>query len=237
VSWEEYSESKSLLILDQRNALKDVLSVKEKQDARAAFDSIDSDGNGCLSQSEVRTFFTKRAEIDILNGLRKRQAAMVQVEKQVSMLFMFKDADGSGTVDFEEFLQEEAKNIVADRFREDKEALIAVPADVNVAAGDLDGASAPLALNEDQVEHARMKFADWDKDGNGTLEVKELQGIFKEMNVPGCSPVKLSNKEFRALMKKAFKKVDADDDGHLSFEEFLGVYNFIYLQQLDFDSL
>jgi len=228
VSWNEFAESKALLIMDQRGALKDCLSPEEVNDARMAFTSIDADGSGTITQSEARRYFEKRADIDVKNGLRTQKAAMHHVEKQIKTMFMFKDEDGNGMVDFDEFLSEEAKNIIADRYNTDKQALQAVPVEGNVVGGE--GDEAAFALTDDQVEHARMKFADWDKNGNGTLEIKELQSITKELNL------KTTAKEFRSAIKKEFKKRDVDGSGGLTFEEFLPVYNLLYIGDMDFSA-
>ena len=70
VSWQEYAESKALLILDQRNALKDALTEDEIHDAKMVFASIDSDGSGSISESEARRFFDTRAQRDVENGAK-----------------------------------------------------------------------------------------------------------------------------------------------------------------------
>jgi len=60
VSWSEFSESKSMLILDQRNALKDVLTAEEIAEAKKTFDRIDEDHMGTITQTEARKYFKKR---------------------------------------------------------------------------------------------------------------------------------------------------------------------------------
>merc|ERR1712096_588214 len=182
-----FGESKAMLILDQRNALRDCLTKDEIQDAKDTFAAIDVDSNGHITESEARKHFEKRADIDVKNQLRTQKAAMATVEKQVKTLFMFKDADGSGTVDFDEFLSEEAKNIIADRFSDNKQSLVVAKTD---GGEPVDGESCESILSVEQIEHAQMKFNDWDADGNGTLELKELQKIAKQLNL------KVSAKEF-----------------------------------------
>jgi len=228
VTWHEYADTKALMILDQRGALMEALTPAEKQDARAAFDMIDKDKGGSICESEARAYFEARAAKDVANNLRTEKQALRHVETQVKTLFTFKDEDGSGTVDFEEFLAEEAKNIIGDRNSEESTSMATLSeADKNAnAAGTEEAAS---VLSEDQIEHARMKFADWDKDGNGTLDVKELQKISKELNL------KTTAKQFRTAMKKCFKANDVDGDGLITFEEFLPIYNWLYVSEMEFE--
>lgn len=234
VSWHEYSESKAMLILDQRGDLKNALTKEEVADAREAFNVIDKDGSDAISESEARAFFEKRAKRDVENGLRTAKAADAFVEKQTKMLFFFKDADASGTVDFDEFIAEEAKNIIGDRFQENKSSLSSdiqkdKQAGTVVASDDAD--AAPSILTDDQIEHAKMKFADWDTDNSGSLSLKELQSITKDLNL------KVTAKQFRSAIKKQFKKADTDGDKSLSFEEFLPIYNILYIEEMDFNDV
>ncbi len=230
VQWHEYAEAKALLILDQQGKLRECLTKDEVADAQAAFKTIDKSGDGKITESEARAFYKARADRDVENRMRTSKNADAWVEKQVRTLFMFKDADGSGEVDFDEFLQEEAKNIIGDRARADdeKESMVGAAGATEGAGEAEDGAPASI-LTEEQIEHARMKFNDWDKDGNGHLEVKELQGIAKELTL------KMTAKKFREGIKKMFKQVDANGDKKLSFEEFVPIYNFIYLSEMNFD--
>ena len=150
------------------------------------------------------------------------------------MLFFFKDADASGTVDFDEFIAEEAKNIIGDRFQENKSSLSSdiqkdKQAGTVVASDDAD--AAPSILTDDQIEHAKMKFADWDTDNSGSLSLKELQSITKDLNL------KVTAKQFRSAIKKQFKKADTDGDKSLSFEEFLPIYNILYIEEMDFNDV
>jgi len=234
VSWHEYSESKALLILDQRGGLMEALTKEEIADAKEAFISIDKDGGGDISESEARAFFNRRAKRDVENGLRTAKAADLYVEKQTKMLFFFKDADASGTVDFEEFLAEEAKNIIGDRFQDAKSSLSAdIVNEKKVAGATINSSNdddMPTSiLTEDQIEHARMKFNDWDTDSSGTLSVKELQSITKDLKL------KVTASKFRAAIKKQFKKHDTDGDKSLTFEEFLPIYNLLYIDNIDFN--
>lgn len=69
VTWQEYAESKAMLILDQRNALASALTADEVEDAKRVFNAIDRDGGGSISESEARDFFAARAKKDVENGV------------------------------------------------------------------------------------------------------------------------------------------------------------------------
>ena len=74
-----------------------------------------------------------------------------------------------------------------------------------------------------------MKFEDWDTDHSGSLSVKELCQSVKDLDVK-CSQV-----EFKKKTKKVFKQADTDGDKNLTFEEFLPVYNLLFLSKVSFD--
>lgn len=236
VSWTEFSESKSLLILDQRNALRDCLTDQEVEEARATFNAIDADLSGAITQTEAREFFKKRADVDVKNNLRTARNAIQHVDKQVANLFNQKDEDGSGTVDFDEFLREEAKNIIGDRHLEDenKQSLVTNAALACTGGQDGDGPVVHEILTEEQKEHAKILFAQWDKDGSGTLELNELtkKEVCESLKIPKTKP-----KEIKKIIKNVFSKIDSDSNGTLSFDEFLSLYNFLFLQEANMDMI
>ena len=84
------------------------------------------------------------------------KAAKIYVDKEVKTLFMFQDNDNSGTVDFEEFLSEEAKNIIGDRHLSKKESLVKATTDAaRSSTGETPGgdtSSAAQILTKDQIE-------------------------------------------------------------------------------------
>lgn len=87
-------------------------------------------------------------------------------------------------MDFQEFLNEEAKNIIGDRHKEkegQKGSLIAQSTKAASSGGDAgttdDGFLGNMILTKDQIEHAEMKFQDWDTDNSGSLTVDELKKV------------------------------------------------------------
>ncbi len=57
----------------------------------------------------------------------------------------------------------------------------------------------------------RQVFREFDKDGNGTVDKKELNEVFKEMG-----------KRFsEAELKRMVELCDTDGDGTISYEEFI----------------
>ena len=49
--------------------------------------------------------------------------------------------------------------------------------------------------------------------------------------------MKCTSKQFKKGIKKAFKSFDTDGDGSLTFKEFLPVYNFLFLSEMNFDDV
>ena len=71
-----------------------------------------------------------------------------------------------------------------------------------------------LAMNRQQVEEARKAFAEFDKDGNGTISRSELyNGIAKMGDAPPRDAVEAMLQQF-----------DQDGDGDLDFAEFIVLY-------------
>jgi len=60
-------------------------------------------------------------------------------------------------------------------------------------------------------------FKAWDKDGSGSLEVKELVSMMTD------EPLKLPKDVAEKTAKRIMETVDKDGDGTISLEEFLTV--------------
>ncbi|KAK7107854.1 centrosomal protein 43-like isoform X1 [Littorina saxatilis] len=79
-------------------------------------------------------------------------------------------------------------------------------------------------LTENQIEDARKKFDEYDRDGSGAIDKDELRELFLDM-FPSFNKHMLEryvNDEFRA--------VDRDFSSSIDFDEFLGMYKRLFLQ-------
>ena len=79
-------------MVKKRRELLDEVEAQEEADVRAVFDGIDLDGNGTLERNELDT---------LAQRLLHRPLSDKELDKAMSDM----DEDGSGEVDFEEFLQ------------------------------------------------------------------------------------------------------------------------------------
>jgi hypothetical protein len=103
-------------------------------------------------------------------------------------------------IDFHDFLQAEASSIITKRYLYPRESeRPGCDASQQQDRSRWRIGRDPSHTDRDQVgesldhEHAKMKFADWDEDGNGSLSVKELCGAIKDLNVK-CSNVEFKKK-------------------------------------------
>lgn len=88
----------------------------------------------------------------------------------------------------------------------------------------IDRQALPKALTEKQIEEARQKFDEYDRDGSGAIDKDELRELFLDM-FPSFNKNMLEryvNDEFRA--------VDKDFSCSIDFDEFLGMYKRLFLQ-------
>lgn len=222
VGWFEFANSKALLILDNKEELHNCLTASERADAQAAFDSIDSDRSGQISPTEARAYYDAKYDRDVKNNLRTRRNAQQEAENSVRRLFRTHDKGDDQLISFEEFIREEAKSIISDRSLagSDSGSLTRVAA----AAPKADNIEEVCqVLSADQIEHARIKFDELDVDSSGTIEFKELTKLRKEL------ALKVSAKEFKNVLAQNFKRIDANEDAKLDFEEFKHMYNWLYL--------
>jgi len=227
VGWHEFANAKALLALDLNKTLSLCLTQAEMKDAQDAFSFIDDDGSGGICESEARMYYTTKYARDVANNLRTVQMARQAVEDSVASLMLSHDSlDGDGLISFVEFVEEEAKSIIGDRFRMhvEKESMGAS----RVHAEEVDDVEEMAqVLTESQKNHAEIKFQEIDKDASGTVELKELQKLFSALNLD------MSKSAFKKKLKTAFKESDVDGDGTLTFEEFMTMYNFLYVSALD----
>lgn len=232
MGFREFSEARALLILHHNGTLVYVLTEDEKARAKDVFDSLDRTGDGMVCETEAKAFFEKRSQRDVANGKRNPEQAVTDVMHRLDTLFRNWDTDQNKQVTFDEFLAHEAKTIIACRDVYNGHALTnEVTSYMNhySETGMAIGHECVSILTPDQIEHAQMKFSDWDKDGSGTLTLAELRHVSKEVGLHIPAP------KFKKVIKAAFKQFDTDQNGSLTFTEFLHIYNFLYLKQLNLD--
>jgi len=226
IGWHEFANAKALLALDLNNKLSGCLTQSEMKDARDAFNFIDEDASGVICESEARTYYKTKYERDVANNLRTPKMAMQAVEDSVARLMLSHDSGGDSLISFEEFIEEEAKSIIGDRFKmgDEKESMGAS----RVHAEEVeDVEEMAQVLTDSQKNHAQIKFQEIDIDGSGAISLKELYKLFSVLNL------NMSKAAFRKKLKTAFKEADSDGDGDLTFEEFMTMYNFLYLSAMD----
>merc|ERR1711934_1271262 len=164
VGWYEFANSKALLVLDEADELHKCLTEAEQKDARAAFNLIDTDLSGGICETEARKYYEAKYARDVDNNLRTQRDANLRVEQSVQSLMRSHNRDSDDLIDFDEFLREEAKSIIADRLRESnkKESLVSsVPVHAEEAE---DVTEMAQLLSEPQIEHAKIKFDEIDTD-------------------------------------------------------------------------
>eukprot|EP00658_Telonema_sp_P-2_P055077 TRINITY_DN437_c0_g1_i18.p1 TRINITY_DN437_c0_g1~~TRINITY_DN437_c0_g1_i18.p1 ORF type:complete len:266 (+),score=96.16 TRINITY_DN437_c0_g1_i18:143-940(+) len=151
------------------------------------------------------------------------------VQNKVKHFFRFHDRDQSELVALPEFEAEEAKFVIVDRYRKKAQELngSVIKMERELTEGAALGVR-PLVLTTEQVEHARLKFEEYDKNGDG-VDMRELRMLLKEVKLH------ITKKEMNSFRKSAFQQADRNSDGVLDFHEFLAAYSFFYVRKLDFD--
>ncbi|XP_076467350.1 uncharacterized protein LOC143298352 isoform X2 [Babylonia areolata] len=91
----------------------------------------------------------------------------------------------------------------------------------------------PQSLTEKQVEDARKKFEEYDRDGSGAIDKDELRELFMDM-FPSFNKNMLEryvNDEFRAVDRDfSSRNYFTITARGIDFEEFLGMYKRLFLQ-------
>mmetsp|Transcript_11456 Transcript_11456/g.16935 ORF Transcript_11456/g.16935 Transcript_11456/m.16935 type:complete len:82 (+) Transcript_11456:58-303(+) len=72
-----------------------------------------------------------------------------------------------------------------------------------------------MNLTPEQIEDLKKGFAEVDKDGNGTIDKKELAELFQKMFGDD------DDIDIEASVEAAFEGCDVDNDGSISFEEYV----------------
>eukprot|EP00817_Percolomonadidae_sp_ATCC50343_P002170 CAMPEP_0117424184 /NCGR_PEP_ID=MMETSP0758-20121206/4654_1 /TAXON_ID=63605 /ORGANISM="Percolomonas cosmopolitus, Strain AE-1 (ATCC 50343)" /LENGTH=79 /DNA_ID=CAMNT_0005207811 /DNA_START=48 /DNA_END=287 /DNA_ORIENTATION=+ len=72
-----------------------------------------------------------------------------------------------------------------------------------------------MNLTPEQIEDLKKGFAEVDEDGNGTIDKKELATLFQKMFGDD------DDIDIEASVEAAFEGCDVDNDGTISFEEYV----------------
>ncbi|KAI7860180.1 calmoduline [Circinella umbellata] len=71
----------------------------------------------------------------------------------------------------------------------------------------------PDQFTKEEIEEYKSSFQQFDKDGNGTIDARELGGVMKALNMS------VSEVEVKSMIRE----LDADGSGSIDFEEFLSM--------------
>lgn len=125
-------------------------------------------------------------------GKAMRELGAKPTKKELKKFIKDIDKDGNGKIEWAEFLEFSTRTLQQDA--EEKK----------------DGAAAPKLPPEKEAE-IREAFNLFDKNGDGTINTKELSAVMEEL---GQKPTKKELKDF-------MKEVDKDGSGTIDFSEFL----------------
>jgi len=139
-------------------------SEKYVDELREAFSLFDKDNDGCITSKEIRT---------VMHGLRLENS-----DQEITDMIKNADADGNGTIDFNEFLvlmkRSNCCQRVVDKSRE----------------------------NKTDEKELRQAFKVFDIDGNGVIDAKELKITMFNLGE------NLSDKDLKQMLKAADKNKD-----------------------------
>lgn len=168
------------------------------------FEEHDKDGQGSLSLKEL---------IPVLQTLGREPTTVIQREKLTTLLAEV-DEDGSGEIDFGEFLQlmrrfiEEAEQ---EQLRKEKQVL------------------GRTGFSEQEAAQWRDVFLKFDDDDSGEFDHQEGKKLFQAVGVS------LNDRSMHEQYMAIFKAVDIDQNGQIDFPEFLLMMRKII--ELDFGGL
>ncbi|KAI9489368.1 calmodulin [Zychaea mexicana] len=70
-------------------------------------------------------------------------------------------------------------------------------------------------LSQEEIEECKASFDQFDRDGNGTIDAKELGGVMRSLNMV------VNDTEVKSMIRE----LDADGSGSIDFNEFLSIFN------------
>lgn len=162
--------------------------------AKETFAQLDKDGSGTLTVQELRDMLSH-------SGKGCKPLTDEEIEEVIAQF----DTNGDGVLSYSEFVSMWSPDAAASKAAASK-------ATASKAAASKPAASKPAP---GVPSSAREAFAIFDKDGSGTLSVKELRAILKRPD--GGAP--LADSE----IEKIIRKFDINGDGELQLEEFVSL--------------
>lgn len=171
---------------------------------RETFDSYDRDGGGQLSIKEL---------MPVLASLGREPKSVIQREK-LTKLISDVDSDGSGEIDFREFLQlmrrfiEEAQQ---EQLRKER------------------GILQKTGFTDEEVAQWRDVFVKFDDDDSGEFDHHEGKKLLQAVGVT------LNDRNMHEQYMQIFREVDVDKNNQIDFPEFLLMMRKVI--QLDFGGL
>jgi len=166
---------------------------KQAEKLKWQFDHYDPDGSGSIKQTQLRALLAK-----LFEGTRSKQAQdlVVKVLRDI-------DEDGSGTVEFFEFLA--LMRVVRDNEQAEKQEM------ERKAVED-------TKFARDELRQFREVFRTFDTDDSGDMDFDELQQMVALL-VGGQAMGDKGAKELRVILEAA----DEDGSGVMDFPEFLRI--------------
>lgn len=155
-------------------------SSREVELLRAQFGHYDSDKSGAISAKELQQLLAALGE----------PATLANAQELIRQV----DADNSGQVEFDEFLQLLGRQRRKNRY--------SAPLDLAV-----------LVFSATELENLKRQFMRLDLDGSGSIDEHELAALVK----------KLGRKAEEFDLRAMLREVDADGSGSIGFGEFLQI--------------
>eukprot|EP00929_Paragymnodinium_shiwhaense_P085994 TRINITY_DN46474_c0_g1_i4.p1 TRINITY_DN46474_c0_g1~~TRINITY_DN46474_c0_g1_i4.p1 ORF type:complete len:347 (-),score=95.04 TRINITY_DN46474_c0_g1_i4:93-1133(-) len=178
-------------------------SVDEVRTAWEEFHDLsersERDGRGALQMEQFQKAIRRRC--NVADG-------MPLPVHLLNSEWLVADRDGSGAIDFEEFLLWAAKT----QFSE--EVLVSCPEERAVRQ-----VARKLELNILDVERVKRTFAKFDVDKSGLIEWEEFRAaVHTLLGIKNAADVADSR------LRRLWREADADNDGHMNFEQFVTWY-------------
>jgi calmodulin len=208
----DMEEFKAMMLPSTSDVVSKFRSIRKTvKDVQKAFKEFDGNGDGSIDQAEL---------VSALSGSFTKQEVMT--------IFAAADIDGNGEIDYEEFIAlmcPSASDII-EKFRGKYQNMSEVRAAFQRFDKNGDGALSKEeltnALKSSGQSYSNVEvdaiFSLGDVDGDGEITLEEFVNL---MHPSASLVVQKISKSFKNLddVKRAFKKIDTDNDGLLSKQE------------------